>query len=78
MDLTERAWHVIRDARDEALRLGDEHIGTDHLLLAMLREPGGAAADVLSEYGVDHSSVYHWLTAPAGSPAPTASRSAQR
>lgn len=73
MDLAERAWHVIRDARDEALRLGDEHIGTDHLLLAILREPGSAAADVLHEFGVDHASVDRWLTLPAGSSSPSPS-----
>lgn len=65
MDLTERAWHVVRQAREEAQRLGDEHIGTDHLLLAMLRDADGAAAYVLSDYGVDYDSVYTRL---AGEP----------
>ncbi len=65
MDLTERAWHVVRQAREEARRLGDEHIGTDHLLLAMLRDADGAAAYVLSDYGVEYDDVYGRL---AGEP----------
>ncbi len=65
MDLTERAWHVVRQAREEARRLGDEHIGTDHLLLAMLRDADGAAAYVLSDYGVEYDGVYARL---AGEP----------
>lgn len=58
MELTERAWQVIIEAREEARRLGDEHVGTDHLLLAMLRDADGAAAYVLSDYGVDYDGVY--------------------
>jgi ATP-dependent Clp protease ATP-binding subunit ClpC len=58
MDLTERAWQVIRQARDEARRLGDEHIGTDHLLLAMLRDADGAAAYVLQDFDVAYDDVF--------------------
>jgi len=58
MDLTERAWKVVRQARDEARRLGDEHIGTDHMLLAMLRDADGAAAYVLTDYGIDYDGLY--------------------
>lgn len=58
MDLTERAWQVVRQAREEARRLGDEHIGTDHLLLAMLRDADGAAAFVLSDYDVTYDGLY--------------------
>lgn len=65
MDLTERAWHVVREARDEARRLGDEHIGTDHLLLAMLRDAEGAAAYVLSDFGVDYDRVFTRLAGGA-------------
>ena len=65
MDLTERAWQVVRQARDEARRLGDEHIGTDHLLLAMLRDADGAAAYVLNDYGVDYDGLFARL---AGEP----------
>lgn len=65
MDLTERAWHVVRQAREEAQRLGDEHIGTDHILLAMLRDADGAAAYVLSDFDVDYDSIYARLAGEA-------------
>lgn len=68
MDLTERAWQVVRQARDEALRLGDEHIGTDHLLLAMLRDADGAAAYVLRDFDVDYDAIFGRI---AGAPLPT-------
>ncbi|SCF21345.1 Clp amino terminal domain-containing protein, pathogenicity island component [Micromonospora haikouensis] len=37
----------------EALRLRHRHIGTEHILLGMLREGGGPAALVLAEAGLD-------------------------
>jgi ATP-dependent Clp protease ATP-binding subunit ClpC len=66
MDMTDRAWHVVRQAREEAVRLGDEYVGTDHLLLAMLRDGEGAAANVLSEFDVSYQGVYDQI---AGTPA---------
>ncbi|MCW2961723.1 MAG: Clp amino terminal domain, pathogenicity island component [Thermoleophilia bacterium] len=65
MEMTERAWHVIREARREAKRLGDEHVGTDHILLAMLRDADGAGADVLADFDVDYGGVFARL---AGEP----------
>lgn len=73
MDLTERAWQVVRQARDEARRLGDEHIGTDHLLLAMLRDADGAAAYVLSDYGVDYDGLFARLAGDPAAPSRTRS-----
>jgi ATP-dependent Clp protease ATP-binding subunit ClpC len=58
MDLTERAWNVVRAAREDAIRLGDEYIGTDHVLLSMLRDADGAAAHILSDFGVSYDDVY--------------------
>ena len=37
----------------EALRLRHRHIGTEHILLGLLREGDGLAAAVLTEAGVD-------------------------
>ena len=65
MDLTERAWNVVRQAREESLRLGDEHIGTDHLLLSMLRDADGAAAYVLAGLGVTYDDVYERIAGVA-------------
>jgi hypothetical protein len=41
----------------EALQLGHDHIGTEHMLLGLLREGNGVAAQVLVSLGVDLSKV---------------------
>ncbi|WP_413775574.1 Clp protease N-terminal domain-containing protein [Micromonospora sp. RTGN7] len=48
-----RAKKVLELALREALGLRHRHIGTEHLLLGLLREAGGTAALVLTEAGVD-------------------------
>ena len=50
--LTPRAKKVIELAVDEARRLGHSYIGTEHLLLGLLREREGAAAGVLESFGI--------------------------
>jgi ATP-dependent Clp protease ATP-binding subunit ClpC len=49
---TPRAKKVIELAVDEARRLGHHYIGTEHLLLGMIREGEGIAAGVLESLGV--------------------------
>jgi ATP-dependent Clp protease ATP-binding subunit ClpA len=44
---------VIGHAREEARALNHTYIGTDHLLLGLLRENDGPAADVFKKFGVD-------------------------
>lgn len=51
--LTPRAKRVIDLAYDEARLLGDSYIGTEHLLLGLIREGEGLAGRVLSQMGVD-------------------------
>jgi hypothetical protein len=50
---TLRARAVLRLAQDEAQRLKAGHIGTEHLLLGLLREDGGLGAGILTRLGVD-------------------------
>ena len=50
---TPRAKKVLELALREALRLRHHHIGTEHILLGLLREGHGLAALVLTEAGVD-------------------------
>ncbi|MCA9756201.1 MAG: ATP-dependent Clp protease ATP-binding subunit [Candidatus Eisenbacteria bacterium] len=50
---TERVRKVIFLAREEASRLQHDSIGTEHLLLGLLREGEGIAATVLSNLGLD-------------------------
>jgi ATP-dependent Clp protease ATP-binding subunit ClpC len=51
--LTPRAKRVIELALDEARRLNHSYIGTEHLLLGLLREGEGVAAGVLESLGVN-------------------------
>ena len=53
MQLTPRAKRVIDLAYAEARRLGNHYIGTEHLLLGLVREGDGLAGRVLSRLGVD-------------------------
>ncbi len=50
---TERARHAMRLAQEEAQRLHHNYIGTEHLLLGLLREGEGVAAHVLTHLGMD-------------------------
>jgi len=50
--LTPRAKKVIELAIDEARHLGHNYIGTEHLLLGLLREGEGVAAGVLDSLGI--------------------------
>lgn len=47
-----RVKDVITYSREEALRLGHEYIGTEHLLLGMIREGEGMGIKILSSLGV--------------------------
>jgi ATP-dependent Clp protease ATP-binding subunit ClpA len=51
--LTPRAKKVLELAVDEARRMGHHYIGTEHLLLGLLREGEGIAAGVLASLGVN-------------------------
>ncbi len=51
--LTPRAKKVIELAVDEARRLNHQYIGTEHLLIGLLREGDGVAAGVLESLGVN-------------------------
>ena len=55
--LTPRAKRVIELAIDEARQLGHNYIGTEHLLLGLLREGGGVAAQILDSFGITQERV---------------------
>jgi len=56
--LTIRAKKVIELAIDEARNLGHNYIGTEHLLLGLLREGEGVAAGVLDSFGITIERVW--------------------
>ncbi len=57
ISLTPRAKKVIELAAEEARRLGHNYIGTEHLLLGLVREGEGIAAGVLESLGVSLEKV---------------------
>src|SRR5881296_472715 len=52
-NFTDRVRKVLQMAREEAARLHHEYVGTEHLLLGLLREDEGIAAQVLTDAGVN-------------------------
>ena len=63
MQLTPRAKRVIDLAYDEARQLGNNYIGTEHLLLGLIREGEGLAGRVLAKLGVDLERTRREVTA---------------
>jgi ATP-dependent Clp protease ATP-binding subunit ClpC len=54
---TQRARRVLSLAQEEAERLQHNYIGTEHLLLGLMREEGGVAGRVLRDLGLEQSRV---------------------
>jgi ATP-dependent Clp protease ATP-binding subunit ClpC len=52
-NFTERVRKVLAMAREEAVRLHHEYVGTEHILLGLIREGEGVAATVLQNLRVD-------------------------
>jgi hypothetical protein len=57
LEYTPRTKEVLELSLREALQLGHDQIGTEHLLLALIRESGGRGAQVLMDMGLDLSVV---------------------
>lgn len=54
---TQAARQVIMTSHEEALRLGSDSLGTEHLLLGLLGEQAGLATGALQAVGVDRESI---------------------
>ena len=54
---TQRARRVLSLAQEEAERMQHNYIGTEHLLLGLMREEGGVAGRVLKELGLEFEQV---------------------
>ena len=50
---TDRARHVMQHANMEAERFNHEYIGTEHILLGLVKEGSGVAANVLKNLDID-------------------------
>jgi hypothetical protein len=55
--VTERAQHAVRYAKEEAGRLGHDHVGTEHLLLGLLRDEQSLAVATLGGLGIAPQAV---------------------
>jgi hypothetical protein len=74
LPLTESSKHILAYANEESELLGHHHIGTEHLLLGILREDGCLAQEVLFERGLRLEAIREELargTASAQEPPPT-------
>lgn len=58
LDMTPRAKRVVERSKQEVVRLGANYVGTEHILLALLREPDTLAITLLEDLGVDIQTLY--------------------
>ena len=56
-NFTERVRKVLQMAREEAQRLHHEYVGTEHILLGLIREGEGVAAAVLQSLGMNLNNI---------------------
>ena len=63
---TERAQKVMVYSQEEAVRLGHNYIGTEHILLGLIREGEGIAAQVLKNKGIALDAVRKQVEAVIG------------
>jgi ATP-dependent Clp protease ATP-binding subunit ClpC len=63
---TERARQVVMLAQDEARRLRHNYIGTEHLLLGLIREEEGIAARTLAAHGITLDAAREWVSRTIG------------
>ncbi|NUN51560.1 MAG: NDP-hexose 4-ketoreductase, partial [Planctomycetaceae bacterium] len=72
LPFTPRAKRVLELALEEASNLGHNYIGTEHLLLGLIRESDGPAAHVLQNLGVKPEEVREEVVELLGADAPAA------
>lgn len=58
-----RVKDVISYSKEEAIRLGHDYIGTEHLMLGLIREGEGSAIKILEDLGVDVASFRRQIEA---------------
>ncbi len=64
--LTPRCRRIVELAATESKRLGSRYVGTEHLLIAILRDGDGSAARILGGSGADLRKLYSGLYASLG------------
>lgn len=62
---TDKARHVLVLAREEAASLKRPHVGTEHLLLGLAKEPDGIAAQALERVGITYEKAFEVVSSMA-------------
>jgi ATP-dependent Clp protease ATP-binding subunit ClpA len=75
---TPRAKQVLELSLREALRLGHNYIGTEHILLALVSEHEGVAARIMLDFGADDENVRNAVIRRLSGPTGRGSRREQR
>ena len=70
-NLTPRAGQVLQFARDEAARLGHDSMGSEHILLGLIRLGTGVAGNVLARVNCDLEAVRSYIEKQVGQGAGT-------
>src|SRR6266566_2729648 len=65
-NFTDRVRKVLQMAREEAARLHHEYVGTEHILLGLIREGEGVAAAVLTNLNVDLEEIQQKIEETVG------------
>jgi ATP-dependent Clp protease ATP-binding subunit ClpC len=65
---SQRVKDVLSYSREEAMRLGDDAIGVEHLLLGMIREGEGKAMKLIGSLGIDLQSLRKTIESTIASP----------
>ncbi|NTV83709.1 MAG: ATP-dependent Clp protease ATP-binding subunit, partial [Bacteroidales bacterium] len=68
---SQRVKDVLGYSREEALRLGNNYIGLEHLLLGILREGEGLAVQLMKYFGIDLNEVRKMIEKAVASPEET-------
>lgn len=73
--LTPRVKRIIECAAAEAVRLGHSYVGTEHLLMGLIREGENVALRIINSAGIDPTKLYNQIArltggASGGSPTP--------
>jgi ATP-dependent Clp protease ATP-binding subunit ClpC len=65
-NFSNRVQDVIRLSREEAIRLGHDYIGTEHLLLGIIREGEGIAIKIFKNLGKDIGKIKRTIEIRSG------------
>ena len=56
-NFSKRVQHIIKFAKEEAIRLGHSYVGSEHLLLGLLRENSGLSSKIFDIYDCDINDI---------------------